>query len=348
VARLEDLPNELFYEVFGYLDVVHVYHAFYNLNLRLRSLLTDSTLPLKISVSSMSKSTFQRYHRHVIMPNKHRITSMHLSNPFVVDLIFSPVRTVSHFARLETLVFDGIKSKYLANIIRRLATLPNLTSLTFVPIGYLSDRNRIYESILRLPALKHCKMSLPERSAGWELSVSPTVTSRLEQLTIDHSFGLDELDILLPHVPQLRRLTCHSLKRTYGAQMPPFPACLNVLTHASFNMPNVPFDQFQPLIENLFRQLLVLRISTGADDQYLNANRWQHLITSFMPQLRIFDLQHISHTYNNATASRVTYESILDQFSSLFWHERKWFFGYQFYTEMYQNRISFYSRNPYR
>ncbi|CAF3064356.1 unnamed protein product [Rotaria sp. Silwood2] len=117
VTFIEDLSNEFSYEIFNHLHVYYVYKTFYNLNIRLQSLLTNLTLPLKISVSSMSKSICQSYNRHIIMLNSQRITSLCLSNPFIVDVIFSPVRIASNFTRLETLIIDNIKSKYLINIL---------------------------------------------------------------------------------------------------------------------------------------------------------------------------------------------------------------------------------------
>ncbi|CAF4843958.1 unnamed protein product [Rotaria sp. Silwood2] len=61
VTLIEDLSNEIFYEIFNHLYVYYVYKAFYNLNIRLQNLLTNSTLPLKINVSSISKSIFQSF-----------------------------------------------------------------------------------------------------------------------------------------------------------------------------------------------------------------------------------------------------------------------------------------------
>ncbi|CAF3222454.1 unnamed protein product [Rotaria sp. Silwood2] len=117
VTFIEDLSNEFSYEIFNHLHVYYVYKTFYNVNISLESVFMNLRLPLKISVSSMSKSICQSYNRHIIMLNSQRITSLCLSNPFIVDVIFSPVRIASNFTRLETLIIDNIKSKYLINIL---------------------------------------------------------------------------------------------------------------------------------------------------------------------------------------------------------------------------------------
>ena len=48
IKQLEDLSNELVYEVFDYLDGCDIHQAFSNLNGRFQCLLTNSLLPLKI------------------------------------------------------------------------------------------------------------------------------------------------------------------------------------------------------------------------------------------------------------------------------------------------------------
>ena len=77
----------------------------------------------------MSKSNFERYYKNIILPNKHRINFLRLSNPFTVDIVFSPPRIISQFIQLETLILDNINEKYFNNISTDLIFLPKLHSL---------------------------------------------------------------------------------------------------------------------------------------------------------------------------------------------------------------------------
>ncbi|CAF4493784.1 unnamed protein product [Rotaria sp. Silwood2] len=78
---LEHLANEMIYEIFEYLDYYDVYNGFCYLNKRFQYLVLYS-----------------------IIPNKHRINVLSLSNPFAVDIVLSPPPIISDFVRLETLI----------------------------------------------------------------------------------------------------------------------------------------------------------------------------------------------------------------------------------------------------
>ncbi|CAF1184621.1 unnamed protein product [Rotaria sordida] len=349
ITLFEDFPNELFYEICDYLDVYYVYKAFNNLNKRLQTLLFNSTVPLTINISSMSKSIFQDYNKHIIIPNQHRIKTLRISNPFIVDLLFSPVRITSKFIRLETLIFDNIKSKYLLNILNHSKFLPNLSSLVIILIDRSQDPNKIYQHIFRLPVLKYCRISLKEEYFNhFSLSISTNVTSHIQHLVIDHNFSLHNLNALLSYVPQLRCLIFHCLDGTHSNKSEIFPCLSNNLTHVSINIKNITFEKFEIIIKNLFYQLEILHISTNNDSIYVDANRWKQLILSFMPNIRIFDFQHVNYIQNNNDNNKAIYDSIMDQFSSSFWSERKWLFEYQFYVQQSQNYVIFYSINQYR
>jgi hypothetical protein len=282
------------------------------------------------------------------MPNKHRITSLRVTNPFIIDFIFSPVRITSNFIRLETLIFDNIKPKYLVNILHHLASLPNLSSLVIIPMSRFGNPNDLYLQIFRLPSLKYCKISLKEHFENYPLPIAINVMSPIEHLVINNDFYLNHLHALLSYVPYLRRLSIHSLIGSYNLQMELNLTKLNNLTYVFLDMITITFDQFESICKILFNQLQVLRISISNDRTYLNAKQWEQLILFSMSQLRIFDFQYTNFLDNDNDNNKLIYNSVINQFSSPFWVERKWFFAYQFYSEEYQNQVILYSINPYR
>jgi hypothetical protein len=83
----EDLPDEIVYEIFDFLDVYHMYAPIFDLNIQFKNLLPNSRFPITIILSSMSRLTFAHYYKHVFMLNKHRMSSLGLSNLFNIDVL---------------------------------------------------------------------------------------------------------------------------------------------------------------------------------------------------------------------------------------------------------------------
>jgi hypothetical protein len=100
ISIFEDLSNELVYEIFEFLDFHHAYQSFYNLNSRFRNLFVYSNLPIKINISSISKSAFHRYLTDIITPHTNRIQSLRLSNPFAADMSLLLLPLMTNFTRL--------------------------------------------------------------------------------------------------------------------------------------------------------------------------------------------------------------------------------------------------------
>jgi hypothetical protein len=350
VTYFEHLANEVLYEIFEFLDIYHVYEAFFNLNTRFDNLLTYSTLPVKINISSMSKSAFKRYNTDIIMPNIHRINSLRISNVFIYDLVPSPVTILSEFLRLERLSLNNIESKYLKQLLLQLISLPSLSSLTIRSADHVKNPNTIYQQIFRVPTLKYCKVSLPPgRTTDEPLPISTNEYSSIEHLIIENKICLDHLDSLLSYVPQLRRFSIQLLEDSWKKRTKVSSLVFNHLTHISLQLDHIIFNQFEQLIVDLFPFVEVLRISikNNRDTAYMDKKRWEQLILSHMTNLRIFDFRHEDWSnigYNN----QLTSDAQINQFTTPFWIERQWSFAHRCYQARYRNHTIFYSTNPYR
>ena len=107
-TRLEYLSNELFYEIFEYLDSIDVYQAFFNLNSHFNNLLDKSPIPLKMKLNSAMKTELSYHCDTVIKSNKHRILSLSFENNLVIEDFFTRCSIDSIFTRLKSVVFNGI------------------------------------------------------------------------------------------------------------------------------------------------------------------------------------------------------------------------------------------------
>lgn len=88
-----------------------------------------------------------------------------------------------------------------------------------------------------------------------------------------------------------------------------------------------------------------MHITTARDMVYLEADRWEQLILSYIPCLRIFDFKHTIKNYLDYPED--VFETLFCHFNSSFWHQRQWFFAHDPYSGEYLEGI-FYSIQPYR
>jgi hypothetical protein len=281
----------------------------------------------------------------LIQPNKHRIHSIHLSNPCAIDFFSSSIENISKCSQLQTLVLDTIEPQCLENLLRSLASLSNLSSLA-IPIHHSLNRDTIYHLIFQLPVLKFCKISLKEKS-HFRLSVmSMNQSSPIEYLIIDGECDLMEIDCIISYIPQLRRLSFTLISNYYNPQITGFSTVLNHLTHVSLVLKCRDFNELEPFIKNCFGHVQVLHISFWYGSPYLDADRWEQLILSQMPHLRIFDLQYTYQTLKDNKKEKIR-EYLFEKFTSPFWLQRQWFFTNDHIAGQYLQG-KFYSSEPYR
>ncbi len=343
IICFEDLSNELLYEIFDYFDYYYIYETFVNLNSRFNHLIIHSSLPIKFKFSLLSKSTFQYRCKTILIPNIHRIISLHFSHHLLIEYFFTLFSLHSSYIRLEVLTFDNIKADDLISILPTLASLPRLFSLTLISIEKIRSRNIIYSSLFRLPVLKYCKLSIDILDQHSYFSLDNNKYSSIEHLVIDTKCNLNELIELLSHTPQLHRLSCRiSTMNSSLSGMNVVPRNLN---HIYLQLDDTSFDEFEWFISHFSHQLRVLRVFTKRDIEFLNADRWQRLITQQMPILDQFWFQY--QTIVDESNDR--YHQLMEKFNSTFWCHRQWFFTHQHYRSKDLNSwIRFYSTQPYR
>ena len=305
-----------------------------------------SKLPLQINISPISKSNFEDYNKNIIMPNKHRINYLRLSNPFTVDTVFSPPRIISKFLGLETLIFDNIDTKYLNNIFNQLIHLPKLHSLVLNLVDCIQGSNKLFFNILRLPKLKYLKLTYQTKTLkSTPVSFDKCHTSPIEHLIMNCRFQIDSFSNLLCCLPKLRRLSIDCLIETNNTNIALNPILLKDLKYVTLNLGTVCFNGFEKLVKDFFQSIEVLHVTTRSDPLYLDAQRWEELILSSMSNLRVFDFNHNECQYMN---NPKIYHDLVNQFTSRFWIERKWFFTHQHDWRGTLDSGLFYSTNPYR
>ncbi|CAF0992340.1 unnamed protein product [Adineta steineri] len=355
ITNLEDLSNELFYEIFEYLIDHHAFQAFYDLNYRFQKLVLNSNSTIKINISSISKSQFHHYLTDRIKPCTSRIELFRLSNP-CIDPCSLLLPIITKLTQLTTLILNNIEANFIEPIVNQLSSLPVLSSLTIVSISNIITKNNLYSKLFQLPKLKYCQIDIELLDIPKKFTIATNEFSTIEWLIINHRISIDKLLILLTYVPQLRRLSIDQLVQSEFDQLSKTSTNLNYLTNVSLKFAfhfNVPFQQFEILVENYFHQVQVLNIKTQSvhldldTGKYLNANRWEQLISTSMLNLRIFNFQQ-SYRGFRSNEERQAFDYFINKFNSKFWIEHQWFFDYHYHETKRSTTAVFYSRNPYR
>lgn len=309
-------------EIFDYLDGRDLFYAFSNLNLRFEQLIMDPMLYLKINFSTAHGRSFEQDYQQIVIPNRHRITSLHLCtrSQSIISYALYPIDLSFH--RLEYLVLNQIQYQEIMSILPCLAKLPYLYSLSICLNDTLVDAGAIYRLIFRLPMLKYNKIS---GKVFVPVSTSAILARRLtsiEQLVIDHTCSLSTLYDILSHTPKLRRLICDDLSAIYINLRTEIPIKIFDLKYCSISFCYITFEEFVVLAKKAFSQLRVLRYSSYKDTAYLDADRWERLIINHMPYLHTFQFTYHNYLYNRSVVN--PYHSSINRFTSQFWIERGW------------------------
>jgi len=129
-THFEDLPNEIFFEIFDYLHALQIFTGFSSLNQRISSIL--QLIPFRIIILHEHSrrqidflSSYLHFHAHQVISLKIYDTIRDYSS--TINLLFNR----HHFINLESCTFISINSSAnLQNVIQQIKSLNRLVSVT--------------------------------------------------------------------------------------------------------------------------------------------------------------------------------------------------------------------------
>ena len=252
LAALEQLPNELFLDLFNYLDIRHLHSAFWGLNARFNTL-------------------FQSYKNlYLTFDDNTDQLAMKSYAPFVTQLTIdtSYYCDFRQFPNLQRLIVCDGNSKHLAQI--RPDIIPNLTHLSFLLGSIFTPSSELVDNIFsnRFPFLRHANLGRINNPATWPWSTSPSL--RFVSIRSDEPLMIS---CILASCPNLDHLQLHVFKKIHADassyQPPNHP--LRRLTLWSdtveltspdidiilINTPNVEYLYFQTMCHLLIWRLIL-------------------------------------------------------------------------------------------
>ena len=345
---MENLPNDLFYEIFEYLNGCDLIQAFSQLNQRFEYLIQYSSLPLAIEFTSKSQAKLEENCRNVIIPYKHRIRSLHLYNSTVIGNFFRICTIDGSFTCLKSIALSEISRENAIAAIFCMKSLPKLSSLTIeLEDDYDPDGSIIFELIFQLPTLKYLSIT----ASPWEFDIDIPIAinskpSPIERMILNVYFRVSELITIVQHTPKLKYLSCIRIDDSVDINLNDQSPLLTELTHLSIKNFQADFTEFEYLMKRISSQLQILHLKALPFRSFLSENRWRQLITKYMPVLH--DFQFDRPEENNDDDLDYGYfepdPEVLKAFTSSFWTDRNWYVQVTDTNEQYE--FSIHSADP--
>ncbi|CAF1231863.1 unnamed protein product, partial [Didymodactylos carnosus] len=170
--------------------------------------------------------------------------------------------------------------------------------------------------------------------------------SNIEYLFIDHTCNLDDLISILSYTPRLCRLICTEVNNSNKYITTKTISTISTSTYISITRCAVSFDDLEIFITQISSQLEVLRITCYEDATYLDANRWERIISQNLSHLFRFDFKYEEIIDEDFVVTK--YHSLINQFNLSFWIERNWLCKLYIDTDGWNINIIRYSIDPYR
>ena len=325
-VTIECFPNELFLEIFQYLDAVHLLQAFYNLNNRFNQLLLIQIQQYHFDFSSLSTTNFERFLQEYLPLIDTRVFTCHFSDDLHTQNLskyfqFSNYR-LNQFPQLRSLSIDCIYSFELINeITSQLKELPSLTHLRMTLQSHLDPEIHFRDfisHIWRLSTLTHCDINVIYPYVSWLMDMSVVSTS-IRCLTLKTiSYDWIKLSELVRYTPNLQHLVIGefyqyidtTVETTFNSLI-----SFNVIIHKSID-----------LMRSLFLKMSNLRsLTVEMQNVYFDGHQWETLLRHSFPHLNVFRLK-MSIEFSSSEEIDDQVDQFLDSFSSSFWlNEHQWF-----------------------
>jgi hypothetical protein len=189
---LEQLPNELFLYLFTYLNIHHLYSAFWGLNTRINNL-------------------FQSYENLCLtIDNKTDRQLMKSYAPYITRLIIDTSINcdLTQFPNLQTLILCDGTQRHLERI--QPAIVPNLTHLSFLLGSKFISSSQIANNVFsnRFPSLRHANLGQIKNLNDCTWSTSPSL--RFVSIRCDEPLIVS---CILASCPNLDHLQVHIFKK---------------------------------------------------------------------------------------------------------------------------------------
>jgi len=135
VIKFQDLPNEIYREIFDYLCPLDILHSFYGLNYRLNRLIEN--ISMKLNFKNLNKNEYKRVLKQIVPKITQQIVAIELGQSSQINRCFS--LSSFNFAQFSNLRFLSLTSPNLKQLESLFLVIPNMLSLRSLRLLGQSD-----------------------------------------------------------------------------------------------------------------------------------------------------------------------------------------------------------------
>lgn len=314
----ELLPNEIFLELFDYLDGTDLFQAFVGLNNRFNSLLYDHYRTFRFDFHSISKRSFHTICYQHLPRIADRVIALSLTNLTELleqmCLFFSCIPSIDVFTHLQSLSLINVNRYELVEII--LEQCRHLNHLTHLKCQFedISDHYSHLQSIIdhvwSLSKLVHCEMSF--RSFVQMHLHLPNRSISLKRLSLENSFvDSHQLNQLFDCTPHLKDLWISLYEHNLEYQPILHPSLTRLRIFVSESTDSSRILLLLQTMPNLQSLTITLRC-------IIRGHQWEELISNSMPKLNEFRLGMIKKISWDQTELEQM-NKLIDSYRNPFW-----------------------------
>ncbi|CAF3465611.1 unnamed protein product [Rotaria sp. Silwood1] len=327
ITSIENLCDELFYEIFDYLYVNNIYQAFSNLNYRFEQIL-HASWPLLHYIcyhTTSEISSVNDSYKQFLAHNKHKIVSLHLYFYSSTNDLFQFITIDASFSCLESILINENRNdgSLIILLLRHLVCLPRLFFLS-ICTGKLNDPDNLFQLIFALSQLKSCRFTyFSERDIALPIATRKQ-HSTIETLALYTVDTWNEILTLTSYTSNLRRLiTPCGMDRDIDIETL-LPLRLSNLTYLRTCFNYLNFHEFEIFIKKIYSPLKILHVEFLVEDvNFRDSDCWENLILTSLSHLEEL---YLIYKERFPPSDDLIFSGKLNPFSSPFWIDRRWFF----------------------
>jgi hypothetical protein len=328
IMKFEYLPNEILIECFGYLNALHIFYSFDQLNYRFNQLIR--CIPLHLDFQNIpQKLICDEFWKKMLFDQeiKKQIYSIHLSNKYTCTQSkwFLSIFSLNEFVHLRSLTLTRVNKSYFEKLKTTLPLMAKLSSICMIDCWNETDE---ILSVLPLSQLRRLMIAqLPKNLKLIDKDSSIT------NLTISYSESHDLYQVL-NSASKLNYLAVKYVSRSY-----PNLKTRNICSTNNYitNLHKLIITKFKSGVDDLFiilkqtPNLKSLTINAVFRNEWIDACEWEDLIASSLPYLNVFKF-YFEWVPMNRTKNEINNK--FKQFQSDFWcKQHHWYTEYSLSPE---------------